>query len=1105
MSSNREGISRFFGKQEVSDTQFLIIIKELLPFIKKGYFDSSESDKIDIIEKMDSSFFQFGINNNKEFFVQTSNSPEITEANVNQYFKSNVTKDFKESFLSLIKNDKLQNALKSVYKKYKTFKIDSELFPVLTHRGDSSGYIIFNATKYDKSKFGSDGALVLFKVWVKDENNTWVRPPHKISAEIIEKITNASNNKWKIYNNENLKIPFIIDFKEIKALLPSYLQTEQDIDNAIKKLESKNKSFHFKLKKDLIPIKMELQKQLDFLANNQSSIFSKENDQNPIEGVILRIKDDSGKTIEIKGTSETFQVQKEKIWKIRNKISSLEKVLSQQMLNEIFNVFISDKELNALISNAVDNFTPTKNNSQEIENEFLNYLIEKITKKPITSLSLENLSNFIRKIEDDIEVIKNELQNEDFDPDTIRKSYDSIKSFDEKIKNMKNVLISNLSEPEKIIKIFKELFNRNLEKRAGKFLHYSAPFNETGFSKYYRNLTPVIIWVGRAQPWHIGHHQMIELAKSKFNEIGAKVVLIILVKGSKTSSDIDKNPLSEKDQYEMLHSLYGEDSEVLIAQNTILSANIMNILNEVINNKCYIVGFLAGEDRIEEYKKMFIRFNAGLWLKDHDYLPLKVKNDGSQDIEFILTPRVMSGTEARNLVKTLTFENWIKKVLPLQLSTTTIKVYKKMYEKIKSLKENTILYERIYHIFYSNHLLLEREPLNKKNNPLNKKEIQDVDEDEKANNLNKEENQDEKIEDVGDDTVEELKSTKKLDDIEEIDNDQTQRDDKEIKPLDTDVYELSQDNKQIIKKEDGESVDFETVDVNGKKMVKLDGEIVNVEVGKEGKLQPLSTPEQGSDLKDTDTKPKSDEEVIKDIKTYLPEFLSIKDPEFYKKILKNTFGFLWKSFIWMAKAHNSKGGSHLETIGNTVAEFYKDINEKIKNKKIKAAEAQQLLLKFKGKFVNKFKEYDKLKKKTEELFKEKKNDFEKILENRRVNIYINLKDSEKKKSNNASQAESLLKSLEIMYKEYENSKSNEIKEKSRKIKEIYTFFFKMPPEKRNNTLNEKEVVNQFKKNGLKPEEFSQFLKNRSPPNIKKNRDEDEDRLEELSDDAEELR
>lgn len=146
---------------------------------------------------------------------------------------------------------------------------------------------------------------------------------------------------------------------------------------------------------------------------------------------------------------------------------------------------------------------------------------------------------------------------------------------------------------------------------------------------------PVSVWLGRAQPFHIGHHQMIKMMKYK--------PVILIVKGKGTSDDVSKNPLSAEDQ-EMLIKKVVPNAEIRIVNNANLSPILFHLQK---SGEIIVKEIMAGEDRIDSYKK----------------LVAKSKRD---DIDVIQTPRVTSATKVREAIRSGD-EATFKKLMPRQL------------------------------------------------------------------------------------------------------------------------------------------------------------------------------------------------------------------------------------------------------------------------------------------------------------------------------------------------------------------------------------------------------------------------------------------------------
>ena len=183
--SARTGIQRFEGASKMNDVTLLKFLKAIMPSVQNGQIDLDSMDNVKVTEKFDSSFSAFGLNDSAEFFLQSSNSGEVTSANLEQKFGT--MPDFYESFKSLQDNKVFQRTLKKIYKKFGSFKYDSEIFPTLTHTGDTDGNVIFVGTKYNKKRLGEDGAFMVFKASIK-ESGEWTVPTGKVQSALTTAI-----------------------------------------------------------------------------------------------------------------------------------------------------------------------------------------------------------------------------------------------------------------------------------------------------------------------------------------------------------------------------------------------------------------------------------------------------------------------------------------------------------------------------------------------------------------------------------------------------------------------------------------------------------------------------------------------------------------------------------------------------------------------------------------------------------------------------------------------------------------------------------------------------------------------------------------------------
>ncbi len=162
---------------------------------------------------------------------------------------------------------------------------------------------------------------------------------------------------------------------------------------------------------------------------------------------------------------------------------------------------------------------------------------------------------------------------------------------------------------------------------------------------------PVVVFIGRFQPWHLGHSQVIKDVRLKFPQYK---IIIGIVKGNVTSQDKEKNPLPFTIQRELVvKSLQGLDNIVIL--NEPLPNGYIPEVYETLKAQGYNMKyFVSGQDRREDY--------------------IKMTND--LDIELVITKKYMDATNIRDYIRK-DDENSFRK--------STSKNIWKYYNKLKGL------------------------------------------------------------------------------------------------------------------------------------------------------------------------------------------------------------------------------------------------------------------------------------------------------------------------------------------------------------------------------------------------------------------------------------
>ncbi len=944
----REGIGRFAGKNEFSDVEFLEIFKEILPHVQSGEIDLDKIKSVDMVEKMDSSFVHFGINPAGKFFMESSNSGEVTADDYKQRFSHTFMSDYKAAFESLLQNKLLQSTLQKIVKRVGPVRYDAELFPVLTHTGDEAGYITFVATKYDKSKFGTKGAFVVFKSWIKDENAQWTRPEPKKNIQIINAIETADSSEWRIYTNEkHAKLSGVVQLKAINV--DKMLASPEAIDEAIEVLSARgNTTIKSHLKNVIADLKEKLQGVLDKYAEETSSIFSKPDSPSSIEGVVLRIKKANGDIFEIKGTSNAFDTLKKQTWATRSSLAELEAVTEGSFLKDALGLKTSQAAaLNRAIKEFGAKFTSKEKNPEKREHEFILKLFDEMRNKDamVTPEETKKRVNQIFEVaKNQLAVIVDEFKSQKIDPDSKRKSLESLKAIIDKFDTIEKTINTDMPDEAFQLYIFKFMLDRRLKQYAGQ--HMNAA--EQDYSQYYQGVTPVIIWNGRAQPWHRGHDAMIQLAKKKLEELGAEKILILIVKGGKTSMNKEENPLTEKDQKALVEAVYAGDDSVVVSDTPLANGSLFAIIQKLGEMKAYMVGWLAGNDRIEDYRKLLNSFNASVWLKDHASLPIKVNAKGIADVEMIETPRVMSGTAARESAKTSDFKSWLANVAPAhsQKNKEAVGIYKQIYDLLNSMKAESVIRNMILKKFTESGVLNE---LHYEGNQ--------VDSEIKAIEAKLEQYKNEKNED----------RRKKIEGV--LLSFASNLDYPEFEKLQPEIKEKIKKLVSRIKSETNANIPPNSLKAVGITDASQDDKSTkNIERQKD--TPKLAAPEDTTDEKpktDTETEPETQPESessdaeMTELKKALPRYVKAQDPEKLNKVIEKAAGALFGAVSWMMKAENEKGGNAFEQFGNKLIDSYKSIKEDIKSGKVAAAQVNKKVAEVRNMMIQLVGEYKKTK------------------------------------------------------------------------------------------------------------------------------------------------
>jgi hypothetical protein len=327
LTEDKISIQRFHGTSEMSDGAFLRFLQKIQPLVKSGKLDLSVNDNVSVTEKLDGSPCMFGLNQSGKFYLESANSGEIT-VDLAERFNNPFTSHFYQALLFLNSYVPFQRRLQAAFKQYGFFKITSEMFPVLTHKGNEFGDVVFASTKYNRAKLGNKGAFVCFGAVSKDGDTT--------SDGILNMIINTEDPEWKVYNilqHGNLsREGLVFDFSGVQ----DFIEDPKKLAGAMTLLRSrKDTPEKLALKKMILTIRKQLQGSLNQYAEKINSFLSHGDGKYPVEGVVMKIRLPD-EDIFIKGTSEIFHQIAEKTWGTRKALGNLEKVLDGEFLKNVF-------------------------------------------------------------------------------------------------------------------------------------------------------------------------------------------------------------------------------------------------------------------------------------------------------------------------------------------------------------------------------------------------------------------------------------------------------------------------------------------------------------------------------------------------------------------------------------------------------------------------------------------------------------------------------------------------------------------------------------------------------------------------------------------------
>lgn len=339
--TEKQHIQRFSGPSEMTDSEFLTFLQKVQPLVKQGKLDLSVEDRASITEKLDGSSCSWGANDRGQFYLESANSGPITILEVER-FNNPFTFHYYETLKFLSSYEPFQLRLKKAFESSGPFKVTAELFPVLTHKGDAFGDIVFCSTRYNRRLLGEKGTFVCFNS----------------EPDVLSTLVAPNDPMWKVYDiNTHGRLPaqgLVFDLKGISDLVDDPVKLRQ----AITLIGTRGKAQAAErdaLKQVITKVRPQLQAVLNRYAEKINTFLSNPSNGKsyPVEGVVLKVKAPDGEDLFLKGTSEIFSKIAAKTWGPRKEAGNVEKVFDGKFLTDVLGLSTSNPaSLNKAVANA---------------------------------------------------------------------------------------------------------------------------------------------------------------------------------------------------------------------------------------------------------------------------------------------------------------------------------------------------------------------------------------------------------------------------------------------------------------------------------------------------------------------------------------------------------------------------------------------------------------------------------------------------------------------------------------------------------------------------------------------------------------------------------
>lgn len=719
----------FNGPNQMSDKELLEALTALTYFAEGDEIDLFASKGVSLMESFDAIPCYVGINEKGKIFLETKKYGPLTLSELDKnLLEDDLYESVFYSLISMLEGSKIPSRLKKIYEGTDCYKgpvkFKATLFPALTHEATKWGEdCVFNVSDYHKGKFGTDGALVVEGVKIYKEGR-WGIPILKKKVEesflkemgndlyfedegdktiqeaLLEEFCTSDSNTWRVYSPSFMKYDESINIGHDFSVLREKLEAEEGVPNheillaANAILSEKMHPQREWLKKKYIPrLRESFQNVLNNLAETCESKLGKDFSERvyPVPRVVLEINLTSGKKMSVLGESKNYKKLKEKRLHYLNEVSNFTDNIKKSILTEAYRVK-NDVDIPKVLAETSGNFRSPSHVVEVRKRKFMERVFANLSSNTNENLVREKVGSILESTQNNVEILREEWEavKDEYNPSIVRKVENKLAKItggnhrfaDGSSKEIpfEESYVGGLTRCHKVSEsiksgfdyvswIFESVLKDDLETHKN---IYEMVLDEEGNVVSSPNDRENVILVhGNFQPWTKSHHNMLEMVKSKLDEVNADRIMLVITEGpSETQRQITeedrKHPLSFAERRNLLKTLYNEEPFVEVCsqhchQNSL--SEVASFLDENGYNK-KIVGVVGEAEITDDFKS--------------DILAEELNSIENED-------DLISEDEVRKSVRLNDSSTWLEKYAPDDLTSESRNMYNSIFEKLERI------------------------------------------------------------------------------------------------------------------------------------------------------------------------------------------------------------------------------------------------------------------------------------------------------------------------------------------------------------------------------------------------------------------------------------